>query len=408
MKKLGATLVVSALLLSLPLSSTFAAVKTGDSCKKVGTVSVSKGFKYTCTAQGKKKAWGKGVKVVSNSSSQPSPTPTPQPTPSPSPTPTPTPTPTPVLTLAQKWISTGSRALEGFDQAFPQKPSQFPALETIWRISDNVNPQISGEIQRQYKESIDFWSAYTKHEGVLQVIVGTLDDIEFVCKWRNSYLEMQDSGCTRSFRTDKTRTWDAHTTQLATKATDFYFISDPATLKEGSFLPRVPHEFFHNVQYAQTTRYKSLLPCWAEEGGAEYFGILISSQGDVEAFLKRRYQPLTDNRGNVMKTQLTQADWKAWLTSTDMNSIIQGSSTWGCEKVQMEGIYSYGLLATEYLNIKLGTSGLLTLYKDAGIMGWDKAIEKSFNTSKSDAYDEIAAYMSAEHRINLTQAIIRR
>jgi hypothetical protein len=76
--------------------------------------------------------------------------------------------------------------------------------------------------------------------------------------------------------------------------------------------------------------------------------------------------------------------------------------------VQPEGIYSYGLLATEYLNIKLGTAGLLALYKEAGSIGWDKSIEKSFNTSKSAAYDEIAAYMSSEHRINLTQKFIGR
>jgi hypothetical protein len=74
----------------------------------------------------------------------------------------------------------------------------------------------------------------------------------------------------------------------------------------------------------------------------------------------------------------------------------------------MEGIYSYGLLATEYLNIKLGTAGLLSLYKDAGEIGWDKAIEKSFGKTKSEAYDEIAAYMQAEHKINISQRIVGR
>jgi hypothetical protein len=194
---------------------------------------------------------------------------------------------------------------------------------------------------------------------------------------------------------------------MPTKATDFYFMTDPATLKEASFLPRVPHEFFHNIQYAQTVRYKSLLPCWAEEGGAEYFGVLISSQGDPETFLTRRFRPLSDSRGKLMKSQLTQADWKEWLLSTDMNSVIPGSSQWGCQDVQPEGIYSYGLLATEYLNLKLGTAGLLALYRDSDSLGWDKAIEKSFGKSKSDAYDEIALYMKLEHGIVLKQLAIR-
>jgi hypothetical protein len=324
--------------------------KSGAPCTKSGLVKTYQGKKFTCIGSGKKLVWSKGVSTKStpiastSGSTQAS-------------TPTPSPSPTPVLTLAEKWALTGSRALEGFNQAFPQKSAQYPTLETVWRISEQVDPRISTEIQKQYKESIDFWSAYTKHQGVLQVIVGTLDDVEFICKWRSSYLDMPAPNCTSSFRTDKSRSWDAHTTQTSTKATDFYFMTDPATLMESNFLPRVPHEFFHNVQWAQTVRYKSLLPCWAEEGGAEYFGILVSSQGDLEEFLKRRYQPLTDSRGKLMRTQLTQADWKEWLMSADMNSVIPGSYEWGCQGVQPEGIYSYGLLATEYLNIKIRDCG---------------------------------------------------
>ena len=362
--------------------------KTGAPCVKSGLVKTYQGKRFTCISSGKKLVWSKGVSIAS--------------------TPTKSPSPTPVLTLAQKWAATGSRALEGFDQAFPQKSAQYPTLKTVWRISEQVDPRISTEIQRQYKESTDFWSAYTKHEGVLQVIVGNLDDVEFICKWRNSYLEIQAPNCNKNFRTDKTRKWDAHTTQSPSKATDFYFMTDPATLTSPDFLPRVPHEFFHNVQWAQTVRYKSLLPCWAEEGGAEYFGILVSSQGDLEEFLKRRYQLLTDRRGKLMRTQLTKADWKEWLISADMNSIIPGSSEWGCQGVQPEGIYSYGLLATEYLNMKLGTPGLLALYKDSEALGWNKAIEKALGKSKSEAYDEIAAYMRDEHRINLSQKFISR
>ena len=297
--------------------------------------------------------------------------------------------------------------MEGYEKAFPQQSAQFPEIETIWRISDSVNPIISTEIQKQYKESIAFWSAYTKHDGVLQVIVGTLDDIAFVCQWRNSYLMMSDNGCTSNFRQDKSRLWDAHTTQFNGKATDLYFMSDPKTLQDGSFWPRVPHEFFHNVQYAQTLRYKYILPCWAEEGGAEFFGIFVASQGKPDGYLNMRIKLLTDRRGKVKQSQLNQSDWKDWLLSTDMNSLVDGKPGWGCESVQMEGIYSYGFMATEYLNLKLGTVGLLALYRDAGSLGWDKAIEKSFGKTKSEAYDEIALYMKTEYDIGISQRVIR-
>ena len=402
MKKFVALIATAALFMGFSIASATAAVKTGDICKKAGTVTIVKGFKYTCTAQGKKKVWSKGVRVVADSASKSTPTPYP------SPSPKPIPSSTPVLTLAQQWQATGSRALEGLGQAFPPKSGQFPQIETIWRMSEKVDPQISAEIQRQYRESIAFWSAYTKHEGVLQIIIGTLDDIDFVCKWRNEYLSMQDSGCRTGFRTDKSRSWDAHTTQLGGKATDFYFMTDPATLKQVDFLARVPHEFFHNVQFAQMQRYKYVLPCWAEEAGAEYFGNLIGSEGDAEKFLRMRYRSISAPMGAIPRSELAQSDWKKWLNSTDMNSIVEGQSGWGCQSVQMEGIYHYGLLATEYINIKLGTAGLLTLYKDAGTMGWDKAVEKSFNKSKSEAYDEIAQYMSQEYRITMAQRIVGR
>jgi len=345
MKKMLVSVITAALLLTAWVTPAFSAVKTGDSCNKVGITAIAKGYEYKCVMKGKKKVWGKGIKVVRDAAT----TPTPTPTPSPSPTPTPKASPSPTLTLAQQWSATGSRAMEGYVKAFPQQSAQFPEIETIWRISDAVNPIISTEIQKQYKESIAFWSAYTKHEGVLQIIVGNLEDVEFVCRWRNSYLMMSDNGCASNFRQDKTRVWDAHTTQLNSKATDFYFMSDPKTLQDPSFWPRVPHEFFHNVQYAQTPRYKYILPCWAEEGGAEFFGIFIASQGDPDGYLTMRLK----------------------------------------------------------LILKLGTAGLLALYRDAGSIGWDKAIEKSFGKSKSEAYDEIAFYMKTEHDIGISQKLIR-
>lgn len=370
----------------------FSAVKTGDSCKKLGSTSISNGLQFTCIAKGKKNVWSKGIKVSKKTEA-----------------------PTKVVeepivkrSLSENWQATGSQALSGFTQVYPLQSRAHPELEILWKISNSVKPEIVNEIQRQYMYSVNFWSAYTGHQGVLQVILGNLDDIDFVCQMRNSYLLMQDSRCISNFRTDKSRTWDAHTTQLNGKATDFYFISNPETLSEKSFLPRVAHEFFHNVQYAQTQKYKFILPCWAEEAGAEYFGALVASEGNPEKFLEMRFRSIQAPMGTIPRSQLTQKDWKAWLQMTDMTSMVEGQGGWGCESVQMEGIYHYGLLATEYLHQKLGIKGVLALYRDAGELGWTVAIEKSFGMSKSAAYDEIALYMSNEYRITMAQNIIRR
>lgn len=369
-----------------------AAVKAGDSCKKIGSTSVSKGLKFTCVAKGKKNVWNKGIKVSKpiEAASKTVEEPIVQ------------------KTFSEIWQDTGSKALVGFAEVYPLQSKTYPELEILWKVSNSVKPEISIEIQRQYRNSLNFWSAYTGHQGVLQVIIGNLDDIDFICQQRSTYLMMQDARCRSNFRTDKSRTWDAHTTQFNGKATDFYFISNPETLSEKSFLPRVAHEFFHNVQYAQTQRYKFLLPCWAEEAGAEYFGDLVASEGNPEKFLEMRFRSIAAPMGIIPKSQSTQKDWKAWLLMTDMTSMADGQGGWGCESVQMEGIYHYGLLATEYLHHKFGVKGLLTLYRDAGNLGWNAAIEKSFGMSKSAAYDEIALYMSNEYRVTMAQTLIRR
>jgi len=93
-----------ALLLSIPLSPSQAAVKAGDTCKKAGVKSVAAGKTYTCIKSGKKFVWDKGVAVTK-----------PTVVSTPSATPTPTPTPTPEIVYATlwekyKWSKPGSSA----------------------------------------------------------------------------------------------------------------------------------------------------------------------------------------------------------------------------------------------------------------------------------------------------------
>jgi hypothetical protein len=418
MKRAMAISLVAVLALGVSPSISSAAVKAGATCKKEGQVSKKAGKEYTCIKKGKKLVWSKGVTIKTAAPAvtpAPTPIPTPSPTPTPSatasptqtPTPTPSPTPTKTLSVAERWNATGSSALTILEKSFPAKPSVFPKVEIIWRYSDAVNIKIREEIAKHYSQSAEFWSAYTKIDGQLQVIVGTLDDIEFVCKWRNSYLQMNHPGCVNSFRTEKDRIWDAHTTQQGGKATDFYFMTEPSTLTVIDFLPRVQHEFFHNVQHAQTNQYKSIFPCWVEEAGAEYFGVLVASKGDPETFIKLRYFSVASRVGKANSTTSSKQFWLDWLLATDVTSVKPSSFDWGCAPVQMEGIYHYGLLATEYLNQELGIPGILALYRDAGSLGWNRAIEKAFNKNKLAIYEDIATYMDKEYRLTVAQTWAR-
>ena len=74
MKRLFATIVTGCLVLTLNLSTATAAVKPGTTCKKLGQISTSAEFKYTCIKSGKKLVWSKGVGTKIAPATAPSPT----------------------------------------------------------------------------------------------------------------------------------------------------------------------------------------------------------------------------------------------------------------------------------------------------------------------------------------------
>ena len=105
------TALVFALTIPIILGNTsFAAVKPGTTCKKVGTTAISGGKKYTCVKSGKKLVWNKGVAVKST-------TPIPVPIPSSTPTimQTPEPTPTPASSPEPTSITSTSNYIKELD-----------------------------------------------------------------------------------------------------------------------------------------------------------------------------------------------------------------------------------------------------------------------------------------------------
>ena len=138
MKKI-LVVIISASIFIAPLNA-MAAVKAGDSCKKVGATATASGKKFTCIKSGKKLIWNKGVAVAKP---KPTPTPTsistPEPIPSPQPTltPTPTPTPTPTKDLNRGYL----------------RYNQF-----MYRVSNGV-------LERRIYESNDYTTVDTRPES---------------------------------------------------------------------------------------------------------------------------------------------------------------------------------------------------------------------------------------------------
>ena len=157
MKKLLAVLVTAALFL-VPLNAV-AAVKAGDTCKKVGTTATANGKKYSCIKSGKKLVWNKGVAVA--------PKPTPTPTVTPTPTPTVSPTVKPLVegdscvTIGETVSnSTGyleCRARDGNRQQYFQLSKSFVPLQ----IPNTSDPLTTCQLRDQRPvTNAYFWQEY--------------------------------------------------------------------------------------------------------------------------------------------------------------------------------------------------------------------------------------------------------
>lgn len=368
-RKIITTGFVFALLIQ-PIQNANAVTKIGDTCFKLDKIISTPSGKLLCTKVGKKQKW------VTN--------------------------PTPIISnkeFEKMWSGTKSGSYEVFNNANFTERKNPSKVNITWRISPTVSTEISKEFIRQYEYSAQFWSTYTFTAYPLQVIVISPGEIDFLCKWRDDFLKSNSKECASQLNNPTSGGWFAGTTQFRGMATDWYMVPKASTLKQTDFLPRIPHEFFHNVQHDQNNNYKAVLPCWVEEGAAEYFGELLSSEGDLKKFVGLRNQTAQSINGPNQIGAESPKQWKDWIYSADMTSMANNSTASGCQKISMGGIYQHGVLANEYLVKTLGISGVVSLYKNSANLGWDKALESAFSKEKDQVYSEIAEYMYKEFTI---------
>jgi hypothetical protein len=357
-------------LLIHPIQNAQAAIKIGDTCPKLDKSISTPNGKLLCAKVGKKQKWiASAAPVISNKE------------------------------FEKMWASTKSGSYEVFNRANLMQRKNPSKINFTWRISPTVTPEISNEFIRQYKNAAEFWSTYAFTDYPLQVIVISPGEIDYLCKWRDDFLKSNSKECASQLNNPTSGGWIAGTTQFKGMATDWYMVPSAATLKRTEFLPRIPHEFFHNVQHDQNKNYKAVLPCWVEEGAAEYFGELVSSEGDLKKFIGlRNITAQSINGPNGAGTQ-TPMQWKQWLYSADVNSMSNNSTASGCQKISMDGIYQHAVLANEYLAKVLGIPGIISLYKNTATAGWDKALEDAFSKEKDLIYSDISEYMHKEFSI---------
>lgn len=293
MKKLLAALVTAALFL-VPVNA-IAAVKAGDTCKKVGTTATANGKKFTCVKSGKKIVWNKGVAI-----------PKPKPVEVPTPMPTATPTPVPTVTAAPTPTPTQAPIIEKAPSGFNDLVENFKGVYVgVWNSSNSkitANPPLDVkqnillgpntklpniEIPVMHDRGTQFFAGFSQPKR-FNALYYVQDDI----KWAEAkVLELYgnpdevrqiSSNCQSAQRCNGAnagvpRIDTGHANYGVTNSAN-----DPYHLKGGIEI----HEYAHMVQFMQfqgkpTQRMNGglgLLPNWFVEGHAHLAGNAASAK----------------------------------------------------------------------------------------------------------------------------------
>jgi hypothetical protein len=297
MKRLFMAAILVFTLTSLP---TFAAVKAGDKCPKIGKTATLSGAKFKCMKKNKKLVWQK----VKLSSPQPAPTPTPATSVTPTPSPTPTPTPTqdeePMQTATPTPLPTVEKAPTGFGDLIEnyrgipivvwneaQILANSGTEKTNFEIEFGPKTKLQTEIGSPLaylKRASRFWSNYVQ-PTITKAFFYNYTDLSWVQdKNRNlggSWHKPEDlaNNCKGES--------DCNSFGGAFKGMGQLFIGVSNELKPlwnlGWVRGNLYHEYTHTVQYTQLNAPANVkLPCWFAEGQPQVIGQTLGFENLID------------------------------------------------------------------------------------------------------------------------------
>ena len=385
-KHLIALLVITPLLLSSQLSISHAAAKAGAKCSKVGAKSVVGAKTFTCIKSGKKLAWDKGVKVAQPIKDD----------------------------LSQRWEKTGSKATKFFNVWTANLATGKPETQITYWFGATVPPEIKAEAERRMNNTVLQWERFYKvSRSKVYFDLAMLEDhgarcevlskrsVHFAVDWclghdprKTKYFYwasvFESEGGYRP-------TLDPMLSKDASKSHS-YTLFEPAVMYTDSFMPRIEHEWFHQIQYDLTgNNYLAEYPLWFKEGSPEYFALLDAAGRDQNYFIQHRAQGWRTN--NV---EISVNYFKEWITTASEPAFFPPRTTFSAGMQNPNGSdnqYRRGELLTEWMVGKIGVTGLIKLMKDTESVGWQKAFKNNMGASPDELLTEMATYLYTENKI---------
>jgi hypothetical protein len=286
----GSIIVLIVVTLALPVSA-FAAIKSGDTCTKVGKTTTQSGSKYFCVKKNGKLVWSKAVASTK-----------------PTPTPTPTPSPTLAYTPAE-WQQNQFNLLTKLQSL---KPETIQKLNFVY--SPKTNVAVADKLKASYQEPITLLSSLFVSPTPVTFLVMNENERDWWISqvkalgsnqeegwWGGSHcMPNQNSHC--GYGTSPNPDGSFHFGQLL--GSKFQWVNRDYTIAY--------HESIHVYQLSFLGTAMRALPHWFAEGQASYLGITFSHK-----FLDSRIQrngPVEDlaRRFPEVKT-FTNSQWADWL-----------------------------------------------------------------------------------------------
>ena len=268
---------VVVVVLSASMPQSYSAVKSGDSCKKVGLTATSGGKKYTCIKSGKKLVWNKGVALPKPTPVQP--TPNSNPTSSPAtPSASPTPTTTPLVEKAPTSFADLVENYRGIPDVVWREAQSLaergiPQSNFVIEMGPNTKVQEGLDNPRIYLERASrLWSSFSQAKTTRVFIFNKQDLVwaqEKNLALGGSWFKPEDLAGNCSSASSCGAFGGAY------RGVGQIFmgvpIRDYLPFNLGFVRGSYGHEFSHVVQYSQFANQPALngystLPCWFSEG----------------------------------------------------------------------------------------------------------------------------------------------
>lgn len=372
------TLLVS-VTLTLNHSVASAATKSGDSCKKVGQVSIYKGVQYKCVKSGKKTIWNKGVKIA---------------------------TATPTATTIPSTVR--SMSLDALDEDQVYVTSRAEVAKYVangvssegvidFQVGANVDPWRIDIAKNEVNSAVKLWSSFFKPSSVTIIWYSSKD-----IPWAKSKYEGAGgnpagaagfSGCTPQYCGNASASLMGGGKFLFEQGLEFV---DKGLWNRST----AAHEYTHLAQFGLTSPTNlGTIPWWAMEGGAQFYGEAIGytpfdtsrmtrsgmhtqSASDSLAYVSTLFP------GQTLKLLMLKKDPE--ITKSLMKSVEVSTNARGALGLS----YLLGSYATEVLVAVYGHEKMADFYKSFSTStNYQSNFNKVFGVSVDTFYAKLTPYL---------------